>query len=229
MNDIRLFLVFGFSVLYTSVVFAQETSLKIDSKYLEDQLYFGFSYNSLLNTPKDFVQNGFSYGTSLGFIKDIPLNKRRNIGLAVGLGYAYNTYNQNLLIQELNGVSEYSIIESYSSNRYHTKSVEFPIEFRWRTSSLEKYKFWRVYGGLTFSYILDFNSKAVIDSKTYIFKNSNDIEKFQYALSLAAGYGTWNFYVSYALTSVFKKSVSLKNGQPLDLKNLRLGLMFYMF
>src|SRR4030065_599486 len=74
----------------------------IDIKYLEDQLYISLAYNILGNKPATISQNGFSGGFSLGFIKDIPLNARRNIGFGVGVGYAYNVYVQNLKISREN-------------------------------------------------------------------------------------------------------------------------------
>ena len=56
----------------------------IDLKELEDQLYLSVTYSILNNKPATISQNGFSGGFSMGFIKDIPLNEQRNIGLAIG-------------------------------------------------------------------------------------------------------------------------------------------------
>jgi hypothetical protein len=32
--------------------------------------------------------------------------------------------------------------------------IRVPLEFRWRSSTFESYKFWRIYGGVKFSYLL---------------------------------------------------------------------------
>ena len=71
------------------MVFFAQGGADQDTAYLEDQLFFSLGYTSLMDTPNQFQQNGFSYGLSLGFIKDIPFNKRRNLGVAVGVGYAW--------------------------------------------------------------------------------------------------------------------------------------------
>ena len=59
-------------------VAAQEV-LPVDEKYLEDQLYIAFTYNMLLNRPANISQHGLSAGVNVGFIKDVPFNKNRNI------------------------------------------------------------------------------------------------------------------------------------------------------
>ena len=38
-----------------------------------------------------------------GFIKDIPLNKNRNFGLGIGIGGSLNSFNQNLLVDKIEG------------------------------------------------------------------------------------------------------------------------------
>ena len=93
-----------------------------------------------------------------------------------------------------------------------TNSIELPIEIRWRTSTLKKYKFWRVYTGVTCSYIL--NSFAVGESNPEGLADSKvlKVEQFQYALTLAAVYGTCNFYANYSLSPFFKKDTKLSNG-----------------
>ena len=67
----------------------------IDNKYREDQIYINLNYNSLKNTPENFSQNKFSSSLSLGFIRDIPINKNRNFGLGLGLGFSSGSYNNN--------------------------------------------------------------------------------------------------------------------------------------
>ena len=81
----------------------------IDLKYLEDQLYISLTYTILGNKPATISQNGFSGGFSLGFIKDIPLNERRNVGFGVGVGYAYNVYVQNLKISRENQTTLFGV------------------------------------------------------------------------------------------------------------------------
>lgn len=73
----------------------------LDSLYREDQFYIGFSYNILQQRPEGLKQNKFSLGLSLGVLRDMPINKRRNISIAAGLGYSLNNFNQNLQIAKI--------------------------------------------------------------------------------------------------------------------------------
>ena len=217
--------------LFKSNTYSQIDTVGVDRDYLEDQLYLVFTYNTMLNTPLEFAEHGFSYGGSLGFIRDLPFNEERNIGMGIGLGYGYNTFNQNLVLKEEEvSITDFSVSDGSNSikNVFMVSSIELPIEFRWRTSTLEKLKFWRIYGGVTFSYVTSFRSKFQTDGGQEVIKNIDELERFQYALVLAMGNGTWNLYGNYSLTSLFKKGTQLTSGEPLVPQTLKIGLMFYI-
>src|SRR5690606_31763069 len=76
-----------------SSVWGQEPSIGpvVDTKYLEDQFYVGLTYNFLMDMPTDVTQRNLSYGLHGGFIKDIPLNLGRTVGLGIGIGYGINS------------------------------------------------------------------------------------------------------------------------------------------
>ena len=205
---------------------AQVNKDTIDLKYLEDQLYLSLTYNVLINNPTTISQNGFSGGVSFGFIKDIPLNQKRNIGLGIGLGYAYNTYIQNLKIIRENQATLFETAQDYKTNRLGISSVEFPIEIRLRNSTPLKYKFWRVYGGIKFSYALSVKTTFSDETETLTTKNIPEFNRIQYGLTLATGYSTWNLYVYYSLNPFFKDASF--NGKELSLKDFNIGLKFYI-
>jgi hypothetical protein len=202
---------------------------KIDSlsNYLEDQLYFSVQNNNLINAPNDFKTYGFSNGISFGFIKDIPLNNRRNIGLGIGLGYASNTFKNNLKMVENNGLFQFSLQnENYDTNKISTKAIEFPLEFRWRTSTPYKYKFWRIYPGIKVSYLYK-NEYTFVDSSTnYKINNLEKLNTWQYGLTLSAGYSTFNLYTYFGLNPLYK-DVKINN-ENTSTKVLKVGLIFYI-
>lgn len=208
---------------FTQIIFAQQP---IDSLYLEDQLYLSTAYTFFLKSPSQFSQAGFSGEFSGGFIKDIPVNKQRNIAFGIGVGYAYNVYNSNLKLSTVGGGTQFSIADTYIKNRWHTHLVEFPIELRWRNSTPTRYSFMRIYGGLKFSYLLHSNSSFIDESSRVSLKNSSEIQKFQYGIHFAIGYGTWNLYTYYGLQPLFKNAV-LSN-KKLTLSRLTVGLKFYL-
>ena len=209
----------------TVTIQSQTDSTFVDSKYLEDQFYFVLNYNLLVSKPSDFNQNGISGGFTVGYIRDFPLNERRNIGIGVGLGYAYNAYNQNLKISE-GGVYEIVHNNDFNSNRLTTYAIELPVEFRWRTSTATTYSFWRIYTGVKFGYVFLNKSKYSDDLETIKVKNIEGFQNFQYGLTFAAGYSSFNLSLYYSLNTLFK-DVQV-DGNPINLKQFNIGLMFYI-
>ena len=198
----------------------------IDLKYLEDQLYLSLTYTILSNKPETISQNGFSGGFSMGFIKDIPLNEQRNLGLGIGVGYAYNVYVQNLKVSRENQTTLFELAEDYKTNRFGIKAIEMPFEFRWRTSTPEKYSFWRIYGGIKFAYLVTAKTKFTDSEVVLTTKNIPEFNRIQYGATLAAGYGNWNLYFYYGLSPLFKDA--LFNEKKIDLKDVNIGLKFYI-
>lgn len=198
----------------------------IDSLYLEDQLYISAAYTFLTKKPENMKQVGVSGEFSGGFVKDIPFNKRRNIALGVGIGYAYNFYNSNLKITKNNGTTFSIVSGGYDTNRLHTHFLEFPIELRWRNSRPTRYSFFRIYGGVKFSYLLHSKVSYADKNTNMSFKNIPEIQKFQYGLHFVIGYGAWNLYTYYALQPFLKDAVISK--QKIDISRFTIGLKFYM-
>ena len=198
----------------------------VDDWYLEDQFYVGVSYNFVRNNPEGTDQRNLSYGLMGGFIKDIPLNKARTKALGFGFGLAYNSYYSNLVANESTGDITYVIDDNINRSKLETHSIEFPLEFRWRNSTASEYKFWRVYGGFKAAYIVGARSKFVSKETKDGFYN-DDISKFQYGLSLSFGYNTFNIHAYYALSNVFDGTAIL-NGDAIEYKPLRIGLIFYI-
>jgi hypothetical protein len=229
----RLF--FKTFLLFTVVnVFSQNTnpvlpSVKVDSLYREDQFYFSFTLNTLQNKPSGLTQNKFSSGFSTGFLRDMPINKKRTVAIASGLGVTYNIYNQNLAITKLNEIPVYAIIgedTKYDKNRFSQLSVDVPVEFRWRSSTYESHKFWRIYGGFKFSYLIyDKSIYKDTQGKTVV-TNNNDFNKFQYGAYLASGYNTINVYAYYGLNSLFQSAKT--STENIDMNSLNIGIMFYI-
>lgn len=204
--------------------------VKIDSLYREDQFYFSVTYNLLTQIPQGLKQNKFSVGLSAGFLRDMPINKSRTVAIATGLGLSYQNYNQNLTIAKgPDGELTYEVTDynDIKSNRYKQYMVDLPIEFRWRNSTYESYRFWRIYGGFKLSYV--FSNKSLLDTgeESQKISNNPDINKLQYSVYLAVGYNTWNLYLNYGLNPLFK-NVTTVSGQDINVRTLNAGLIFYI-
>jgi len=204
--------------------------IAIDSLYREDQFYAGFTYNLLLNTREGVSQNKFSAGFTGGFLRDMPINKSRTVAIATGLGVTYNKYFQNMVISKVDEIPQYNLIANgtrYEKNKFDQIFIDVPLEFRWRTSTPESHKFWRVYSGVKFSYLVSGKARYVDDTYNITVSDNKDFNKVQVGAYLAWGYNTWNFYAYYGLTDLFKSSAKI-NSQKVAMNSLNLGLMFYI-
>ncbi len=225
----RYFLLILLGLPFWSPAQTHTTASDVDSLYREDQFYIGANYNFLFNKPSGVTQRNLSYGLQIGFIRDIPLNKNRNLGLGIGLGYSLDTYYTNLLASETDQGIVYSILEgsSFKRNKLENHLVQMPLEFRWRTSTPTDFKFWRIYTGVVVGYVFASRSKFVSNTEKVGFSNS-DSRNFQYGLTFNFGYGTWNIHLYYALDTLLKDGVVTDAGEPIKMKPLQLGLVFYI-
>ena len=220
-------LLLSFFILFTSVVFSQEdTNIDVDSLYREDQMYATFSLNLVQNRPAGFSKHSLSSGLSVGFLRDMPFNKKRTWAIAAGLGYSYNNLKNNIKIDNSSNTLNYTIDNTFDKNKLVLHQLDLPIEIRWRNSTFESHKFWRIYGGFKISYL--FADKSVFKSSTedITVRNNNDLSKIKYATYLSVGNNTGNIYVQYSLSPIFK-DVQLNN-KKLELSSLNIGFVFYI-
>lgn len=219
----------------TSVIRAQTVrdSIAANPRYFEDQFYLGITYSFLLNKPAEVTQQNLSYGLQGGFIKDIPLNYDRTLGIGIGLGLGLNTYYTNIEALETAAGISYGLISSnraYRRSKLETHSIEVPIEFRWRNSNPTEYKFWRIYTGLTFAYVYDMRSKFVPADGSGEVKNSfsnPDARTLQYGLTFNFGFNSFNAHIYYSLTDLLDDT-SLLDQERIRMRPLRVGLIFYI-
>lgn len=220
MNFIRLIV---FIVLFPLCLSAQETEevvkAPVDSLYREDQFYLSLSYNLVQNSPGIFKQFSFSPAITFGFLRDIPFVKSRRWAIAPGVGYNYNNIKQFINSRDL-FQNDPTVTPEDIRTRITSHSVELPLEVRWRNSTSESHKFWRIYTGFKARYVL--SSKLVLDSSEG--RTTEDVKslinKWQYGTYMTAGYNTWNVYVYYGLNPIFKEGSKLSD--------FTVGFMFYI-
>jgi hypothetical protein len=233
MKQIFLFLL-GFSFL--PAIAQEEININsagvTDSLYREDQFYVGLTFHILSNLPEEVTQKGFSGGFHAGFIRDFPINKRRNIAIGAGLGWSINTFGQELFIGENEeGETVFRDLNArnieYDTNRFSTQLVEVPLEFRWRTSTYDSYKFWRIYTGVRLGYVYYFKSNFKQDEGYQVIQTDvPELEKFRIGTTFTFGYNTFNFHVYYSLNPFFKDAKL--NESEIGITTFKIGLMFYI-
>ncbi len=211
---------------------AQENTMLVKAKngyYLEDQIYLGVTYNALQKKPTSMNLRGFSNSFFAGYIRDIPLNKKRDFGLGIGLGYVKDTYFHDMEIIKENGqvqFKNFNDADEYNSNKLVFHSIEMPFELRFRNSTIDTFKFWRVYVGAKFAYIVYSKAQFNLQGLQKL-TNFDEVNKLQYGLSLSAGQGTWNGYIYYGLSNIFKNA-KFNQVEPIKMRSLKFGLIFYI-
>ena len=138
----------------------------------------------------------------------------------------FDFFNHKLKIEKIKNTTVFNTDNKISDNLFKSHNLEFPLEFRWRTSTANKYNFWRVYAGIKFFYNISnkFQFKDAIGT-AFKYSNISNYNKLQYGLTLSTGYDKFNVNVFYGLTPVFKNSTI--NGEDINTKILKFGLIFY--
>ena len=219
----RFFLLF-FLLFFIQLSFTQ-SGISNDF-YREDQFYFGSSYFIQTEPIENFKQNGFSGNFQFGFVRDLPLNNNSTKAIGIGLGYERNFFTSNIQPIETDGNIDYRIVISRfleSKNKISFSSFVIPIEYRWRRSSIDQYKFWRIYTGLKIKKNFPLYSNPSYGSEITI----DEIEDWTTSIYLNAGYNTWNISLEYDLNPILKNKKT-SNGENLNISFFRLGLVFYI-
>lgn len=230
----------AFKILFTSFLIlvsvqtiAQDTiaPANVDSLYREDQFYIGVTYNLPMGLPAGGIIRGLSGGIQFGFLRDMPINKRRNVAVAIGAGIALDQFGQNLFIGETeNDQTIFKILDGnvdYTRNRFNVAVIEAPIEFRWRTSTATVYNFWRVYTGFRVGYTYWYKATFKQPGNTVNQTKIPEFDPLRLSATVSLGYNTFNFFASYSINPFFKDAETV-NGERVDFKTLKVGLLFYI-
>jgi len=204
-----------------------------DSLYREDQFYISATFHVIDERPQGVDQSGFSGGLHAGFIRDFPLNKQRNWALGLGLGYSINLYNHNLALSDVDDKTQFRLItpeDDKQINRFQNQIIEIPFELRWRTSTPESYKFWRIYTGVRLGYMHSFSYQFENNSSSQKIRlrNIDGLNRLRAGATLTFGFNTFNFHVYYALNPFFDDSVSVTDSQGGFFSTIKIGLLFYI-
>ncbi len=201
---------------------AQEEAPAIHVPFLEDQLYITTTYSIIYDQAYASNTSGFSYGLSAGFLKDIPFSAKGTFAAAVGLGYSLDALHHSFQLSVPNTTVVFEAIDTATSNPLRIHAIEFPFELRWRDATPTKYAFWRVYVGMKATY----NMHHTFEMDTASYTHTKRLQKWQYGLTLSAGYGAMNLYTYYGLSPLLKESAL--GTSKLSAKVLKVGLVFYI-
>lgn len=221
-------------ILCTGCLIAQDTipTAGVDTKYREDQFYIGVTYNLLFGVPSDVNLSGISGGVHFGFLRDMPINDKRTVAIAIGGGVSFDRYGSNLFIgEDQDEQTIFTVLTSdvdFESNSFSTATLEIPLEFRWRTSTPTTYKFWRVYGGMRLGYTYWYRSYFRQTGNEVAQTDIPEFDRMRLAATINFGYSTFNFYAYYSINPFFKEVEVTNSTESLDFKTLKVGVIFYI-
>jgi hypothetical protein len=204
-----------------------------DSQYREDQFYLGITYNLLSSVPSAVNIRGLSGGIHFGFLRDMPINKRRNLAIAVGGGLSFDAYGNTLFIGETpEEETIFTILTNddfkFNFNRFSTAVIEVPIEFRWRTSTPTKYAFWRVYAGVRIGYTYWYQATFKQQGNEVSQSDIPEYNRTRLAATLSFGYNKVNFYAYYSINPFFDGAVTTNTQETVEFRTIKLGILFYI-
>ncbi len=213
--------------LYAQVSEEGSENEKVSNTFREDQFYLGVSFVALLSNTSSFDQRGLSSQLQLGWVRDIPLVASSKLALGFGLGHAFHRYTTNLRLQVSEGVSTNYMLdtaEDAPKTIFAARSIDFPISLRWRDATPDSFAFWRIYAGVKLRWNYWAKQKNAL-SKTSILA---DLNRWNTEAFLNFGYNTWNFYLAYDLQPLFIPITLLDSPDQLQIRPIRIGLIFYI-
>ncbi len=193
--------------------------------FREDQIYFSIAYPYFSDAPSELIQNKLSYSFSLGFIRDMPINKKRTLAVGLGLGWESSTVFNNMQFEVLDdAVTATAIQGKYQKNVLNMQSFAVPFELRWRSATELKHAFWRIYSGMSFHLPIQLTAKNTSlegVQKSTSLPHSSTLLRW----NIHFGFNTWNISIAHDLRP-WAKSNTTKNS--FDIKFTKIGLIFYI-
>lgn len=198
-----------------------------------DRIVVDFTWTQWLEEIAGVDQGMYSFGFSAYWMKDIPLGKKSNVAIALGLGFDSHNFHHNgeFEFTTLNDGTVYTDLVSrsgaaaLSKNKYAVNYVDAPFELRLRTmnKTIEermKYNF-RFYIGFKAGVLVN-NHLKINDaaSKRKIFDLPNTMP-YRYGPTLRIGLNKLSFVAFYSLTTIFKEN----KGVPITPINIGISWM----
>jgi hypothetical protein len=195
------------------------------STFREDQLYLSIAYPYFSNAPNTLIQNKLSYAFSVGFVRDMPINKQRSFAVGIGLGYDQATiYNKNLFTYAGNNISATLIEGGYQQNYLRMQSLAVPLELRWRNATETKHAFWRIHTGVSVHFPMQFksyNKTSTGQINTTKLPSKGTILRW----NVHFGFNTWNISIAHDMQPWATFGAL---NREFDMNFTKIGLIFYI-
>jgi len=175
----------------------------------KDRLIFEVNYTSWLGTPKNIKTDWKCLGFNFSTMFDKPFGNS-NFSLGYGLGIYVHNYSSNAnFVYKLDSVYKHmtTVIEpkkeDYIANRYNERSIEVPIELRFRTKTVSAFKI--MLGGKIGYVMSDFKKTDDADGRIRVY-NIKNVNRLRYGVNFRIGVEQICLTASYYISEVFTEN-----------------------
>lgn len=198
----------GIMWFYTGIRPAEEGKVR---KY--DRLIFDIVYNDWTGDQSPFKNHWSSIGLNTSFMFDIPLSKRNNIALGIGVSHQLMRIRHDNQFFENDSPAATDYVEvaapAHDKNILAGNMFAMPVELRFRKKDWRHFKF---HIGGKIGYQANMFSKYVYDAgpnrnvvRDYGFP---DLNRLVYGAHVRIGLRNWALYASYNFNTLFSSSES---------------------
>ncbi|MBL7916864.1 MAG: hypothetical protein JNM96_00610 [Bacteroidia bacterium] len=173
-----------------------------------DRIILEVNHTGWLNIPSNIKMSWKSVGFNVALMFDKPLGKS-NFSLGYGIGlYSHNFHSNANFIYRYDSIKKYDVTDmvprttNYNINRFGQKILEIPLELRFRTKTLYKFK---VMLGGKFGYVIQDFRKVFDDNGKFKIYDTKNMNYLRYGVVLRIGVEQVCFTASYYFSEVFKK------------------------
>lgn len=182
-----------------------------------DRLILEINHTGWLNTPSNIKMSWKSLGFNVALMFDKPIGKS-NFSLGYGIGlYSHNYHSNADFVYRYDSIKKYTVTDivpktnSYTINRFGQKILEIPLELRFRTKTISKFK---VMLGGKFGYVVHDFRKVFDDKGRYKIYDTKNLNYFRYGVVFRIGVEHICFTASYYFSDVFMKDRAVNGITP---------------
>src|SRR5690606_35830703 len=104
----------------------------------------------------------------------------------------------------------YEVNSNYTKIKHNLYLLDITIVIRSRTTTILSYKFWRIYSGFRYSYLLASDSRYQGYYGNIKPSNDKNLNRSHFGAYISAGFNTWNFQAYYGVTPMYKSATNTK-------------------
>jgi hypothetical protein len=216
-KKMKHFFIIVLVLVFANASFAQHDSIKRKKSIAEfalknykgdpkDRLIFEAIYTSWLGIPKNITPDWKCIGFNFAMMFDKPI-KNSNFSFGYGAGlYCHNFSSNANYLYKTDSITNIisTVMEpkmgTYSSNKYSERSVEIPLELRFRTKTNSNFK---IMLGVKIGYVFnDYKKTDDVNGKIRLYDLKN-INRFRYGVNFRIGVEKFCLSASYYLSEAF--------------------------